>query len=77
MSYELWDLVSRNATGFFDTEAEALRAVRSAAELHGRAYAESFALVREDERGRSRTIARGTQLVDRAYASEGGDKIPA
>lgn len=68
MTYELWDLTSRNVTGFFGTEAEALAAVRAAAARHGRAYAEAFALVREDRRGRSTTVALGPTLVDRALA---------
>jgi hypothetical protein len=72
MRFELWDLTTRNVTGFFDTEAEALAAVRSAVRAHSRAYAEAFALIREDARGRSTTIARGAELVERALAAEPG-----
>ena len=69
MKYELWDLTSRNVAGFFETEADALDAVRAAGHTHGAAYAECFALIREDARGRSKTIARGTELVKRALAA--------
>lgn len=69
MAYELWDLTSRNVTGFFDGEAAALAAVREVVVRHGRPYAEAFALVREDRRGRSTTVARGGDLVDRVIAA--------
>lgn len=78
MKYELWDLTTRNVTGFFETEADALDAVRAAGQTHGAAYAESFALIREDARGRWRTIARGAELVKRALAAvRGRDRISA
>ncbi len=35
-------------------------------EQHDRVYAEAFALIREDARGRSKTIARGPDLIERA-----------
>jgi len=77
MRFELWDLTTRNVTGFFLTEAEALAAVRAAIETHGRAYATAFALIREDARGRSRTIARGAELVERAlHATNRPGRIP-
>ncbi|MBI4493787.1 MAG: hypothetical protein HY690_13425 [Chloroflexi bacterium] len=66
MRFELWDLTTRNVAGFFDTGAEALEAVRAAVQTHGRAYAEAFGLIREDTRGRSKTIAHGAELVARA-----------
>jgi hypothetical protein len=72
MRFELWDLTTRNVAGFFDTEAEALAAVRAAFQSHGRGYAEAFALVREDARGRSKTIARGAELVERAVSAAPG-----
>lgn len=78
MRYELWDLTTRNVTSFFPTEAEALAAVRAAVERHGRAYAEAFALIREDARGRSKTIARGTELIERAFrVARAPGRIPA
>jgi hypothetical protein len=77
MTYELWDLTTRNLTGFFATEGDALQAVRTAVEERGRSYAEAFALVREDARGRSTTIARGMELVERALAGDGRNRISA
>jgi hypothetical protein len=71
MRFELWDLTTRNVTGFFPSEAEALAAVRAATKAHGRAYAEAFALIREDARGRSKTIARGPALVEHAFRAVG------
>jgi hypothetical protein len=70
MRFELWDLTTRNVTGFFSTEADALAAVRAAIERHDRAYAEAFALIREDARGRSKTIARGSDLIERALRTD-------
>ena len=72
MTFELWDLTTRNLAGFFETEAEALAATRAAVQTHGRDYAEAFALIREDSRGRSTTIARGADLVERALAAVSG-----
>ena len=71
MRFELWDLTTRNVTGFFPTEADALAAVRAALEAHGRLYAEAFALIKEDARGQSKTIARGVELVERAGHASG------
>ena len=67
MTYELWDTDSRTIVEAFDTEAAALAAVQQAAAAHGRAYAETFALVSDSTRSASRTIARGVELVDRAF----------
>jgi hypothetical protein len=69
VTYELWSKPSRSALGAFDTEAEALAAVREAVAQHGRAYAEGFAVIREDRRGRSKLVAEGAQLVDLALAA--------
>jgi hypothetical protein len=77
MTYELWDLTTRNLTGFFATEDEALQAVRAAVEQHGRSYAEEFALVQEDAHGRSTTVARGIELVERALARDERNRISA
>lgn len=66
MRYELWDLTTRNMTGGFVSEAAALEAIRAAAR-HGEAYVEAFSLIGEDSRRRSTTVARGTELVQRAF----------
>lgn len=66
MTYELWSKVSRSIIGAFVSESAALAAVREAFEAHGRSYAEQLAVVREDSRGRSKLIAEGAPLIDRA-----------
>jgi hypothetical protein len=70
MTYELWSRVSRSIVGAFDTENAALAAVREALDAHGRPYAEQLALIREDSRGRSKAVADGRVLVERALAAE-------
>lgn len=67
MTFELWDLTTRNITGFFESKEAALAAVRTAVKEHGREYAEPLLLVSEDSRGRSRTVAEGGELVDLAF----------
>jgi hypothetical protein len=64
MAYELWDTESRNLAAVYDSEAEALAAVRDAVDRHGRGYAASFALVHEDKRGHSKTVAMGVDLIE-------------
>ena len=70
--FEIWDLTTRNAAGFFETKAEALRAVREAAQEYGPAYVEDLILVREDAQGRSRTLARGARLLELAGKETSG-----
>jgi len=66
MAYEIWDTESRNLQGTYDTEAAALAVVARAIAEHGEPYAESLLLGYEDSSGRSRLIAVGRDLVDRA-----------
>ena len=66
MAYELCETASRNLAAVYDTEADALAAVRDAVDRHGRPYAESFALVHEDKKGNSKTLAMGVDLIERA-----------
>ena len=68
-TYELWSMGSGNVIGCFDTEVAALAAVRSALATHGREYAAGLALGREDSRGRSKAIAQGSDLINRALAA--------
>ena len=68
-TYELWDKDSRSIVGAFASEAEALAAVRDALDSHGQAYAETFAVIREDARGRSRLLGEGAALVELASRS--------
>jgi hypothetical protein len=69
MTYELWNTRSGNAIGDFDSEAEALAVVRQAIAQHGRAYADMLLLGCEDSKGRSKEIASGQALADRAEAA--------
>lgn len=66
MAFELWETESRNLAAVYDTESEALAAIRDAVDQHGRQYAESFALVHEDKKGNSKTVAMGVDLIERA-----------
>lgn len=68
-TFELWDKDSRSIVGAFDTEAEVLAAVREALERHGLAYAETFAVIREDALGGSKLLGDGIELVELARRS--------
>ena len=67
MTYELWNMQTGNAIGGFATEAEALALVREAIERNGRSYADMLFLG-STSRGRSRPIAQGQALAERALA---------
>jgi hypothetical protein len=73
MHYELWHMPSGNLVNTFDRESAALAIVRRAFEQSGRAAGEVFALGTEDRRGRSRQIAAGPDLLQRALAEESRD----
>jgi len=78
MSYELWSKTSRSILGAFPSESGALTAVHEALVAHGRAYAESLAIIFEDRHGRSRAIAEGPALVELALAKRAtSDQISA
>jgi hypothetical protein len=68
-TFELWDKESRSIVGTFSSEAEVLTAVREALARHGRTYAETFAVIREDIRGRSKLLGEGSDLVELACRS--------
>jgi len=68
MAYELWDAESANLLDAYETEADALAAVQALLSEHGTGYIETLVLGYEDRRGRSRTIALGWALVERARA---------
>ena len=55
--------------GYFETKAGALAAIRDAVTTRGREYAEQFLLLREDTKGRTGTVAEGSDLVDLALRS--------
>ena len=68
MTYELWEIRSGNLMGAFETEEEALGAVRSAIDSYGAGYVETVALlgVLNDE-GASVSLACGPELVARVH----------
>ncbi len=66
MVFVVWSIESASALATYDTEAGALADVRAAVERHGSDYGAGLALTRENRRGDTRTIAQGTELVDRA-----------
>jgi hypothetical protein len=69
MAYELWEAATANMIGDYPTENAALGAVRAEIDVHGRGYVDTLVLVHEEQRGRSRTIAPGPALADRALES--------
>jgi len=66
MHFELWHMPSGNLVNTFGDEADALETVRRAFERDGREAGESFSLGTEDRRGRSRQVAAGPALLERA-----------
>ena len=65
LGYELWSTESRNLLDDFDTEAEALEAVRQLMVLNGPECAAGLALTRVDTGGRMTTLAMGDALAER------------
>lgn len=63
MASEAWNTRTGNRVGSFGTQDEALAFVARAAQEHGAGYVRRLALVAEDDRGRSRTLATGADLV--------------
>ena len=70
--YELWDAQSGNLLDDFDTEAEALEAVRELVVLNGAGCTDSLALTRVHVDGRMATLAMGADLAIRAQAIRSG-----
>lgn len=68
MIYELWDTETKNLLDAFDTEAEALQAVRELVVLNTPAYPSALGLAREDADGRMQWVATGEVLARRADA---------
>jgi hypothetical protein len=77
MAYELWSMASRNALGEFASETEALAAVRAEVAAGGEAYATALALLYANSRGRSRVVAQGEALVERAKLAALAERAPA
>jgi hypothetical protein len=74
MVYELWDSSSGNAIAGFPTEAEALGVVRAEIEAAGFDAVSAWFLRRVDARGRSKVLADGAALVERAVADVGASR---
>jgi hypothetical protein len=64
--FEIWDTESRNLLGDFDSEDAALALVRDILATNGAEIASTLALVSEDTRGRLKTLAYGTELLEMA-----------
>lgn len=69
MTYELWDLESRNLVESFATEDEALTAVCELVELDAAAYAASLALAGRRTNGEAVWLAQGQDLSRRASSA--------
>ena len=65
MAYEVCEMQTGNLVASYRLEKDALALVRDAVKVHGPAYAQSLALVREDEDGTSVTVAAAEQLLER------------
>lgn len=68
MTYELWNMRTGNAIGEFATEVQALAFVRDAIARNGSGYADLLFLG-ATSRGRSKPIAQGSALAERAIAA--------
>ena len=73
MHYELWEVLSRNLLADFDTEPEALTAVRELLAVNPAEMADELALVWRDGADGG-TIARGAALAARARGDGPGRK---
>ena len=69
LPFELWDTESANLLDVYRTEEEALADVADAVKSHGLEGAKHLLLGYEDENGRSRVIAKGLALAERALAT--------
>jgi hypothetical protein len=66
MAYEIWEMQTGNLVASFGLEEDALALVRDAIREHGAQYAQTLALVREDESGRTAAVAAAGGLIERA-----------
>ncbi|MFN8514443.1 MAG: hypothetical protein U0232_07280 [Thermomicrobiales bacterium] len=72
-TYELWDTETRNLVAEFDSQDDALAAVRHTIIADGRALAETLLLGVEDDNGKSERIAQGGALIRLAL----GENLPS
>lgn len=65
MVYEFWDMRSHNIIDAFDTEHEAMEALREAIRLDGERTVEFLMLIEDNtENDDSRIVGMGLQLLD-------------
>lgn len=70
MVYEFWDMRTNNLLDAFDTEEEALRALREVIESQGDRAVEFLMLIEDNsESDETRVVGMGTQLLDRARSA--------
>jgi len=69
MFFEVWDNVSGNVVGTWDTKEEALAVLRGALAEHGPGYVESLYLGQGNTHGGGKAIADGRALVNLVRAS--------
>ena len=72
MHYELWDTESRNLLDDFDTEAEALAAIRALLVINEPEMAHALALLRVGGPGGGALVAQGSDLAARARSATAG-----
>ena len=77
VGYELWDTESRNLLDDFDSEGEALEAVRSLIALNGPGTTIALALTRVDSNGHMTTLAMGTALASLVGTTTEPGRLPA
>ena len=66
MYYDLWNIDSANIVESFDSEAEALAAVREMVEAYGEESIADWSLIPREGSDYGETIAHGRDLLDRA-----------
>ena len=63
MTYELWDMDSRNLIGGYDRKRDALDAVRKNVRQHGEQVVRGIALISIGPRGKGHVVAEGDELL--------------
>jgi hypothetical protein len=68
--FELWDTDTNNLLGDWDTETQAVEALRRLIDLNGPDAMRDLALVSVDDAGSSRTVAHGAALASHVACSD-------
>lgn len=68
MIYTLWDTDSGNLLGTYDAKQDALDVIRTAIGAYGPSYVDGLVLGTEDDDGRPKAIAEGSDLAKLALA---------